>query len=530
MALGEYGLKPIRDNIHGDINFTQLEIDIINTRSFQRLKNLHQLTTAQVIYHSATHSRFSHSLGVCGIAKDIIRSINSKSHDGARIDRDTAQIISLAALLHDILNLSFGHLIEDEYPILGSETKHDDPELLTDFLTNVQQEPIARILSNYYKESHRGIAHEIGKLIAAGTDEEIKKLKPKNPFGADIISNTICADLLDYLARDIQQTGLYDSYDYDRILSSFDIYQNRLVLRLHREKTIRRSVLSEILKLMQIRYRLAERIYYNSTKICASAMIGRAIAEGIKAGLITISNLREIGDQELLFVLERGYKISHDNIKIDTSHADIAKYIIANYKRRNLFRSAWDLHVDEANAIGKKTFFIEACHKNIDNHIEYENEIADFCKVPRGGVLIYCPWKMSRKEAEASVLWPDGGEGKLMKFSKVPDFIVKTDLDALYQKHESLWTMYVLLDEDYKDLSRKVHSTCYEVFDLDPAITRELKELRLRRSIDKRGKGAITSQILLQAAKNWPESENQINDLINEVEQMSLELDNGDEK
>jgi len=55
--------KTIRDAIHGDIMITRLETAIIDTKEFQRLRKIRQLGPTHLIYPSANHTRFEHSLG-----------------------------------------------------------------------------------------------------------------------------------------------------------------------------------------------------------------------------------------------------------------------------------------------------------------------------------------------------------------------------------------------------------------------------------------------------------------------------------
>lgn len=62
----------IRDVIHGDIVITDpLITRLIDTKEFQRLRNIKQLSTASITFPGAEHTRFSHSIGVYHLAKTI---------------------------------------------------------------------------------------------------------------------------------------------------------------------------------------------------------------------------------------------------------------------------------------------------------------------------------------------------------------------------------------------------------------------------------------------------------------------------
>src|SRR3954454_16743036 len=53
----------IRDVIHGSIAVESSELPIIDSRYFQRLRQIKQLGFAEFSFPSATHNRYIHSLG-----------------------------------------------------------------------------------------------------------------------------------------------------------------------------------------------------------------------------------------------------------------------------------------------------------------------------------------------------------------------------------------------------------------------------------------------------------------------------------
>lgn len=67
--------KEIRDPIHGLIPVSELELKIIDTQTFQRLRNIKQLALANLGFPGAVHSRFEHSIGVMHIASEIVRHL-----------------------------------------------------------------------------------------------------------------------------------------------------------------------------------------------------------------------------------------------------------------------------------------------------------------------------------------------------------------------------------------------------------------------------------------------------------------------
>lgn len=67
-----YHHKVICDPVHNEIGVSALEQQLIDAASFQRLRKLKQLGLASLVYPSASHTRFAHSLGVFSIMSHMI--------------------------------------------------------------------------------------------------------------------------------------------------------------------------------------------------------------------------------------------------------------------------------------------------------------------------------------------------------------------------------------------------------------------------------------------------------------------------
>ena len=89
----------IRDPLYNLITFDNDEFEaalwrVIQTRQFQRLRRVRQLGFSEFVYPGATHSRFSHSIGVFHVARMLMgiikrhmgsgnyRYMDSKAHAG----------------------------------------------------------------------------------------------------------------------------------------------------------------------------------------------------------------------------------------------------------------------------------------------------------------------------------------------------------------------------------------------------------------------------------------------------------------
>ena len=68
----------IRDSVHGLITFNKsddferLIWRLLDTAEFQRLRRIKQLGFSDLVYPGATHTRFSHSVGVFHMARRLV--------------------------------------------------------------------------------------------------------------------------------------------------------------------------------------------------------------------------------------------------------------------------------------------------------------------------------------------------------------------------------------------------------------------------------------------------------------------------
>jgi HD superfamily phosphohydrolase len=332
-GLTEFWLKPgkvITDPIHGDVYLTRLEQAIVDTAPFQRLRRVKQLGTTHLVYPGATHTRFSHSLGSLRVVQDLfdVAYTQRDSHhavpdlfaqweeeerarsagraqgarSAARSGRDArmrylvrvaeAMVLArLGALLHDLSHIAFGHSIEDDLQVL---VPHDENVERFDRLwrglhVDVEQRLATQVEAERFAELaplRDGVLFENLRplILAKDKSSDEKYSAPRYPFVGDMVGNTICADLLDYLQRDHRFTGLPISLG-ERFMSAFYVtpkghgvlYPERMALRIHREGRRRADVVTELLKHLRYRYELQERVLVHPAKLAADAMIGKML-------------------------------------------------------------------------------------------------------------------------------------------------------------------------------------------------------------------------------------------------------------
>src|SRR5206468_3333999 len=156
-----------------------------------------------LVFPSAVHTRFEHSLGTSWMAHRILQAVRRTE----AISQDEERLIRVSALLHDVTHIPFGHTLEDERRVLP---RHDKDEERVDYF--LKQSGVGRILKR------EGIQDEI-----------INAIRGDDTYKSDIIGGAISADLLDYLRRDTYFCGLSQYYD-PRIFASFIVENGRLVM------------------------------------------------------------------------------------------------------------------------------------------------------------------------------------------------------------------------------------------------------------------------------------------------------------
>jgi hypothetical protein len=117
--------KTFRDDIHHDVMLTKLKVHLVNTPSLQRLRKIKQLGATSLVYPSAVHTRFEHSLGTLATAvrlTTVIEKNPSPDWDLKVIISDYDRlIIRLCAVLHDLAHIPFGRSLEDEGHLFPSQ-------------------------------------------------------------------------------------------------------------------------------------------------------------------------------------------------------------------------------------------------------------------------------------------------------------------------------------------------------------------------------------------------------------------------
>ena len=207
--------RVIRDEIHRDILVPSSHAKIIDTREFQRLRSIQQLSTCEYVFPAATHNRFSHSLGAYYLAKELTFSINEVKPE--TISKDDAELVHLAALLHDIGHPPYSHLLETP-DVFATYHSHEHWGRL---LLESEDTEIGAALREVIGEQrlNRLFALMDGKNECDGVDIP--------PFMKEIVSSQLDVDRMDYLVRDQANTGAQiGGFDIARVFRALRVGDN----------------------------------------------------------------------------------------------------------------------------------------------------------------------------------------------------------------------------------------------------------------------------------------------------------------
>lgn len=240
--------KEIYDNVIGFVGITKLELEIINTPIFQRLRNIKQLGLANYVFPGALQNRFNHSIGVLHYADEMVCSLQKKE-----FLEEVREIVRIAALLHDIGHYPLSHITEKIVREEARSIPLPDKLITLEQLSLEENKPIYEKKFNHplhklnlklhaYLNFDRDYAHHerMGNLVIQKTEilqilkkqfnkKEIYKIQ-KLISGIDpsaeksIIHSELDADKFDYLVRDSNQTGvIYGVFDVDQIIKHLEL-------------------------------------------------------------------------------------------------------------------------------------------------------------------------------------------------------------------------------------------------------------------------------------------------------------------
>lgn len=390
--------KIINDPVYGFITLDHpLILKVVAHPFYQRLRRIHQMALAQLVYPGAVHTRLHHSLGayhlMCLALDELKRKkigISSEEETGAKI----------AILLHDAGHGPYSHALEG---LLVRGVKHEEMSLwIMEHLNNEWQGELQTAIE-----------------IFTGT-------YPKK-FLHQLVSGQLDVDRMDYLSRDSFFTGVSEGViGYDRIIKMLTVHNGELMVE---EKAI-----YSIEKFLMARRLMYWQAYLHKTVLAAEQILVRIIerARSVQASCHTTLQyfLNASAPPEKAALLEKFCRLDDEDvmmaIKIWQDHDDIVlSTLCKSILQRKLLKIKLQTHPFDEELVAAKRKAV-AQRSNIS-----EADAACFVFTGIARNTTYNP-----KDEQIEILFKDG---TVKDISGVDNPIIQQSMAATVGKHYLCW-------------------------------------------------------------------------------------------
>ncbi|MCL2440942.1 MAG: HD domain-containing protein [Treponema sp.] len=278
-SLAEDYNHPVRDVLWGHIYMTEKQAALTESTPFMRLNRIMQLGPVYLVYPGATHTRASHSIGVYHLGRRLLQNLTERGASQWLTPQGVKSFLA-ACLLHDLGHFPYTHSLKEL-----SLTSHES-------LTG------AIIL----KESMKKLVLASGAdpfFTAAIVDKEIESNDTELLFYRKLLSGALDPDKLDYLNRDARYCGVpYGAQDVDFILS-------RLHPNKERGVDIDSRLIPNVESVLFSKYLMYRTVYWHRQVRAATAMIKKALINGLESGNLTGEDLYDLDDIGLFTLLRQ---------------------------------------------------------------------------------------------------------------------------------------------------------------------------------------------------------------------------------
>jgi hypothetical protein len=233
--------KIINDPVYGFITVDDpLVFDIISHPYYQRLRRIHQMAFASLVYPGAVHTRLHHSLGAYHL---MTQALNELIDKGVEITKEEETGAKIAILLHDIGHGPYSHALERK------------------LIKGVHHEDISGLILQLLNE-------QFGGRLKTAIDIFSGRYPKK--YLHQLVSGQLDVDRMDYLTRDAFYTGVAEGViGYDRILKMLVVHEGELMIE---EKAI-----YSVEKFLVARRLMYWQVYLHKTVVAAEKMLVRII-------------------------------------------------------------------------------------------------------------------------------------------------------------------------------------------------------------------------------------------------------------
>ncbi|KAJ6544294.1 hypothetical protein B0H19DRAFT_1170253 [Mycena capillaripes] len=255
-------MRHIKDQIHDYIPISPLLSSIIDTKQFQRLRNIKQLGTSYLVWPGASHNRFEHCLGVAHLARSMVEHLRDEQPELEITARDV-DCVQIAGACHDLGHGPWSHVWDGlVIPIIAPEKKwkHEDGSkmMFRDLLV---------------KNNNINLAEKDVDFILALIDgDPLQCSSDEKSFLFDIVANKrngLDVDKFDYIARDSYMIGEPSKLSLSRLIKSARVIENEICYDI--------KDVNQLHEICYTRFRLHKMIYNHKTAKAIEYMIVDAL-------------------------------------------------------------------------------------------------------------------------------------------------------------------------------------------------------------------------------------------------------------
>ncbi len=271
----------IHDTVHGSITLDACASRLLGTPEVRRLAGIKQLGLTYLVFPGANHTRLEHSIGTYHIAKNVAASLD--------LDKKEGELVSYAALLHDLGHGPFSHTLEG---VLHESLGIDHMKLTKDIIVG-DKRTVSDDIIKTLKESENisDILNEfsvspeaVGNLVCGNINpakgnglfsRNGQQFFNEKTYLTHIVHGPIDCDQIDYLLRDAHYTGVaHGTIDLARLLQTLTIHNNDLV--------INEKGLSAVEGMLVARSLMYSSVYFHKTVRICELMLAKAVKMALK--------------------------------------------------------------------------------------------------------------------------------------------------------------------------------------------------------------------------------------------------------
>jgi uncharacterized protein len=360
----------VRDPIHGSIHLPDWAVPVLDHPVVQRLRRIHQLGTAHLVYPGAHHRRFEHCLGASHLAGRFASALG--------LEGGASATVRAAALLHDVGHGPFSHAFEE----LVKEEGRRHEEASVDL---IRWGPLADLLRQ-------------GGIDPVAVAETVAGRGPLAP----LVSGPLDADRMDYLLRDAHYTGVPTSVDAERLI---EVARSEPGAGL----VLDESGLTAAEGLLTTRFLMYPAVYLHHTVRASESMLQAAIREHAAQGT-ALRDLERETDDGLLHRIRAG--------------GGPGAELVARLDERRLYKRAHEVRHGQPPAEA-----MMALGRDPRRRLQVAREIAERAGVPGHHVLIDVPHAPRFREVGLQVRFRDGSLRPLREASRLVAVLDQARMD-----------------------------------------------------------------------------------------------------